>query len=147
MTAISGISAAMGAVNTALEQFDRAILSTVTAVADPNGGPNQPGPVRVPDGLVGMDTAKLATQAALAAANASVSMLDEVIKLGDYEHKSDAESPSQPQAQASASQESSTQSAGLLAFVQTMQSPEPAETEPAPPAPEEQFQPGWTQAE
>ena len=140
----------MGAVNTALEQFDRAILSTVTAVADPNGDPNQAGPVEVPDGLVGMDTARLATQAALAAANASVSMLDEVIKLGDYDHKSDAESPSQPHAPAS--QQDSTQSAGLLVFVQTLQSPEPAQTEPAqtepaPASPEEQFQPGWTQAE
>jgi hypothetical protein len=145
MTAISGISAAMGAVNTALEQFDRAILSTVTAVADPNGDPNQPGPVRVPDGLVGMDTARLAAQAALAAADASVSMLDEVIKLGDYDQKSDTEPA--PPAQGQAEQQSSTQSVGLLAFVQVLQPPEPAQPEQAPPAPEEQFQPGWAKAE
>jgi len=146
MTAISGISAAMGAVNTALEQFDRAILSTVTAVADPNGDPSQPGPVRVPDGLVGMATARLAAQAALVAANASVSMLDEVIRLGDYDHSTD-ESSQQPQP-AQTSQQDSSQPAGLLAFVQAVQSQEPAPAqEPASQPAEEEFKPGWTAAE
>ncbi len=134
----------MGAVSTALEQFDRAILSTVTAVADPNGDPSQPGPLRVPDGLVGMDTARLAAQAALAAADASVSMLDEVIKLGEYDQKNETDTPAQ-ETQANASQQSSPQSVGLLAFVQALQSPEPAQPEPAPS--EEQFQPGWTATE
>lgn len=145
MTAISGISAAMGAVSTALEQFDRAILSTVTAVADPNGDPNQPGPVRVPDGLVGMDTAKLAAQAALAAASASVSMLDEVIKLADYDHKTD--DTSAPAQESQAPRQDSSQPAGLLAFVQAVQSPEPAQPEHVPAAVEEQFQPGWAGTE
>lgn len=146
MTAISGITAAMGAVNTALEQFDRAILSTVTAVEDPNGDPSQPGPVRVPDGLVGMDTAKLAAQAALVAASASVSMLDEVIKLADYDHTTD-ESSQQAQPTPT-SREDSSQPAGLLAFVQAVQPQEPAPAEePASQPAEEQFKPGWTEAD
>jgi hypothetical protein len=134
MTAISGISALGGAVSTAVEQFDRALISTVTTVENPDGTTR--GPVQVPDGLAGMDTARLAVQAAIAAANASISMLDEVLKLGGYEHKDQPEA-SQSQASSAARQDPG-QSLQLLAFFQSMQaveSSEPAKPEPAQPEP------------
>lgn len=146
---INGISAAMGAVNSALEQFDRALLTTVTAVEDSDGAPgagtSTGGKVQIPDGLAGMDTARLAAQAALVAANTSISMLDEVIKLADYNHKDDADSPQSQQSsapqQSSASQQGSAQTGQLMAFAQLVQAPENAEPEPAQPAPDEQVAP------
>jgi hypothetical protein len=130
----------MGAVNSALEQFDRALLTTVTAVEDsegaPSAGTSTGGKVQVPDGLAGMDTARLAAQAALVAANTSISMLDEAIKLADYNHKDDADS--RRAQQSSASQQGSSQTVQLMAFAQLVQSPEAAQPEPAQPAPEEQ---------
>lgn len=127
---INGISAAMGAVSNALDQFDRAMLTTVTAVENPDGVSVAGGKVEMPDGLVGMDTARLAVQAALVAASTSVSMLDEVIKLGDYNHKNDSES--QPSQSSSASQQDSSQTVQLLTFAQLIRSPESTQQDSAP---------------
>jgi hypothetical protein len=124
---INPISAAMGGVSTALEQFDRALLSTVTAVEEQDGGAGSSGPVEVPDGLAGMDTARLAVQAAIAVANASISMLDDVLKLGDYDHRQSDSSGAQ--AASSSAQEDPSRSVQLMALLQTMQARESAQPE------------------
>ena len=134
MTAISGISAATGAINTALEQFDRALISTVTTVQDATVSGTS-ARVQVPDGLAGMDTARLAVQAAIAAANASISMIDEVLKLADYGGDK-KDSDSQPQQQSASQAQDPAQSAQLYAIVQSIRAqamPQPEES-PAPAA-------------
>ena len=132
MTMISGISAATGSVNTALAQFDRALISTVTAVEDATVS-GSTARVEVPDGLAGMDTARLAVQAAIAAANASISMLDEVLK--QHYGQKDSESSQSQEQSASQTRSDPGQSVQLYAIFQALRTQAMAEPEePAAPA-------------
>ena len=128
MTAISGISSAVGAVNTALAQFDRALLTTVQTVDDPTVS-GASGPVQVPDGLAGMDTARLAVQAAIAAANASISMIDEVLKLPDYGAPKESDSSQSPDQTSSSSRQGPAQSVQLYAIFQALRAQAMAQPE------------------
>jgi hypothetical protein len=73
---IDAMSAAIGGVQTALEQFDRAAQATVSATA--SAGSVDAGDLA--QGFVGMDMARVAVIAALVAARVSNSMLEDVIK-------------------------------------------------------------------
>src|SRR5262249_34403048 len=105
------------------------LISTLTEVSDPTISGSST-PAELPDGLVGMDTARLASQAAIAAADAQISMLDDVLKLPDYGQQRESDSSSAQQ-QSSAARQDPTTSVQVLAFLQSMQAQAAAQPEEA----------------
>jgi hypothetical protein len=75
--------AALGLGSTPLDQFYYAILTTVTVVENANVISSSDS-VEVPDGLAGIDTTQLASQAALAAASAATGRTEHALHAADY---------------------------------------------------------------